>query len=473
MDVADGFAIKDQTVSVSNVDPALNYIGFQADMIFDSAVAAPTPGAYNSFVAATGLTGGSPAWTIGSNIINSGPGTFKTLRVSAFVSDGQTALNGSGPIYVIHWRRVSATPGQNTALTWAPQASGNDFVFCDTDLNFWSASPQNNGMIIITAPGAVSISGNVNYCSNPTLPAVPGVTMTLTGNPSGSTSSDTSGNYAFGSLVPGSSYTVTPSKTALPPASPGINVMDLLAVQRHFLNLTLIPPGCRLTAADVNGDGNVNNIDITAILRFYLGLTNGIANVGHYNFSPASQSYPAISGNQINQNYAALVFGDVVSGFVDRPGEQSPEMADRNQLPKTVATVALPALRLDQSRSNFTAEVTTSAIDGRNNLVGFQGDLTFDERVIRFEDDPVQKAGLTNGNWIVAGNVLPGAGPIRTLRVAAYSTDFNPLSSEGILFELRILDVTKGLENAPLTWAVPPNEFIFIDANLNVQRPGY
>ena len=33
MDVADGFAINNQTVSVSNVDPALNYTGFQADMI--------------------------------------------------------------------------------------------------------------------------------------------------------------------------------------------------------------------------------------------------------------------------------------------------------------------------------------------------------------------------------------------------------------------------------------------------------
>ena len=31
--------------------------------------------------------------------------------------------------------------------------------------------------------------------------------------------------------------------------------------------------------------------------------------------------------------------------------------------------------------------------------------------------------------------------------------------------------MTKGLENAPLIWAVPPNEFTFIDANLNVQRP--
>jgi len=47
--------------------------------------------------------------------------------------------------------------------------------------------------------------------------------------------------------------------------------------------------------------------------------------------------------------------------------------------------------------------VTTSAIDGRNNLVGFQGDLTFDERAVRFQDEPIQKAGLTSDNWIVAG----------------------------------------------------------------------
>ena len=159
-------------------------------------------------------------------------------------------------------------------------------------------------------------------------------------------------------------------------------------------------------------------------------------------------------------------------GFVHRPSEQSPDMAEGNELPATVAMVALPALRDGHSLGNFVAPVTTSAIDGRNRLVGFQGDITFDERVIRFEEEPVEKAGLTSGNWTVAGNVLPGAGPIRTLRVAGYSTDFQSFSGEGPLFQLKVSHLQEGRQGAAkLTWSVAPNQFIFIDADLKAQLP--
>ena len=116
--------------------------------------------------------------------------------------------------------------------------------------------------------------------------------------------------------------------------------------------------------------------------------------------------------------------------------------------------------------------MTTSAIDAKNKLVGFQGDFTFDERVVTFQSEPVQKAGLTGGNWNVSGNVLPGTGPIRTLRISAYSNDFTPLSGSGTLFELRMTRVSKAAQGTQLIWAAPPDQFIFIDADLKTQKPG-
>jgi hypothetical protein len=142
------------------------------------------------------------------------------------------------------------------------------------------------------------------------------------------------------------------------------------------------------------------------------------------------------------------------------------------EVASTVAAVALPNAAVDPSITNFIAQVTTTAIDAKNKLVGFQGDFTFDERVVTFESEPVQKAGLTGGNWDVAGNVLDGRGPIRTLRISAYSNDFTPLSGSGTLFELRMTRVSKGAQGTQLIWAAPPDNFIFIDANLNTQRPG-
>ena len=128
--------------------------------------------------------------------------------------------------------------------------------------------------------------------------------------------SDGSGNYTFSSLPSGGSYTVTPTKAALAPASAGINTIDVVAIQRHFLVLGTPLSGCRLTAADVDLNGSVNTVDVIAVQRFFLGLTTGLANTGKYKFNPASRSYPGVVTDQTGQNYDALIYGDVASPFV-------------------------------------------------------------------------------------------------------------------------------------------------------------
>lgn len=166
-------------------------------------------------------------------------------------------------------------------------------------------------------PTLISISGTISYCSNAVSGPVPNVTLTLTGTMGSSTLSDGSGNYAFSSLPSGGNYTVTPTKTALLPASVGINTVDVIATQRHFLVLGTPLSGCPLTAADVNGDISINTVDVIAIQRFFLGVTSGIANTGTYRFNPVSRSYLALGSNRTGQNYDALIFGDVAPPFAE------------------------------------------------------------------------------------------------------------------------------------------------------------
>lgn len=138
----------------------------------------------------------------------------------------------------------------------------------------------------------------------------------MTGSASGSTATDASGNYQFSSLTAGGTYSITPGKAALTAGSTGINTVDVIATQRHFLQIVSLT-GCRLTAADVNGDSTINTVDVIAVQRFFLGFQTGTANVGHYQFSPVSRTYTGVSTNQTDQNYDALVFGDVASPFTD------------------------------------------------------------------------------------------------------------------------------------------------------------
>ena len=157
--------------------------------------------------------------------------------------------------------------------------------------------------------------------------------MTLTGSSSGSTLSDGSGNYQFSSLASGGNYTVTPSKTGLTPGADGINTVDVIATQRHFLAINLLT-GCRLTAADVNGVNDVDTVDVIAIQRFFLAQSTGIANVGKYKFNPATRSYTGIGTSQTAQNYDTLIFGDVAAPFGNRG---MPPSTDASTQPKTVS----------------------------------------------------------------------------------------------------------------------------------------
>lgn len=158
------------------------------------------------------------------------------------------------------------------------------------------------------------------------------------------------------------------------------------------------------------------------------------------------------------------------SGALTSRGEGNDEVVSR-EVASTVAKVSLPEKSVDKSTTNFVVPVTTSAIEAKSNLVGFQGDFTFDERVVTFQNPPVQKAGVTNGNWNISANVLPGEGPIRTLRISAFSNDFAPLNGSGTLFELKMTKVAKATQGTPLTWAAAPNHFYFIDTDLNTQKP--
>jgi hypothetical protein len=404
----------------------------------------------------------NPTWTSSDSTLNIS-GTAADDRAVASITwendrGGSGTASGSDTWFV---NDIPLQTGNNVITVTAMDAAEN--VATDT-------------LVVNRFPPQSNISGSISYCSNPVPGPVPNVTLNLTGDTTTSTLSDSSGNYQFSSLGSGGSYIVTPTKSALIPGSAGINTIDVIAVQRHFLNLGTPLSGCRLTAADVNGDTAINTIDVIGIQRFFLGLSTGIANTGKYKFTPVSRTYTGLVTNQIAQNYDTLVFGDVASGFVESVEGLSPTAAGNrtsaDEGAATVAVVALPEIAIDQSMSDFNAAVTTSEIDAKNKVVGFQGDFTFDERVIVFQSEPVQKAGITGGNWNVSGNVLPGTGPMRTLRVSAFSNDFTPLSGSGTLFELRMTRVSPGALGTQLLWAAPPDDFIFIDSDLKTQKPG-
>ena len=108
--------------------------------------------------------------------------------------------------------------------------------------------------------------------------------------------------------------------------------------------------------------------------------------------------------------------------------------------------VTLPTANFDNSVSsttNIILPVTTTQIDsfpnpgpnptpnpGDPGYIGFQADFSFDSTIVTFQAPMVQPVGLTATNWNVSAGIL-GTGPIKILRVSAFSLDFTPLSGSG------------------------------------------
>ena len=143
------------------------------------------------------------------------------------------------------------------------------------------------------------------------------MTLTLTGPSPAPTAtlSNGSGNYQFSSLPSGGSYTVTPTKTTLAPGTAGINTVDVIGIQRHFLLIGTPLSGCRLTAADVMA--STGSILLTS-LRFSDSSSNcqpGPPIPENTSSLPRAQLSGIIS-DQTGQNYNTLVFGDVLALFI-------------------------------------------------------------------------------------------------------------------------------------------------------------
>src|SRR5204862_2120366 len=84
----------------------------------------------------------------------------------------------------------------------------------------------------------------------------------------------------------------------------------------------------------------------------------------------------------------------------------------------------------------------------------------------------IQKSVLTVRNWNVTGNVInTGPGTIKVIRISAFSNDFIPLSGSGSLLEIRPFRAGTGGASTQLTWEPAPDNFIFIDDNLDTHTP--
>ncbi|MDQ4123101.1 MAG: M36 family metallopeptidase [Acidobacteriota bacterium] len=364
-----------------------------------------------------------------------------------------------------------STVNGNLQISGTPTLRGEypvTFKITDTTNNQANAS-----YTLSVLPATQAISGLVIYGTTPDADQpkyVSNVVLSFTGASNGSSTSGDSGAYSLNDLNTNGNYVVTPSKTG---DINGVTAFDATLVLRHVASAQSVLAGNQLIAADVNNSGSVNAFDATQILRFVAaGVQTPITGEsGNWKFSPASRNYTSLSSSPLNDNYTAILMGDV-NGDWAPPTDPAPKETDNNaqkRQPKTknltaagtaAAVISKQTVKTDyQSESNGLQVLLPTKIDALpgtgilipvnfiNNtdrkISGFSMSIAFDPALLELDaDQPVSTAGtLTNNNFVVSFDTTT---PGRIGIASAATTDLTDVS--GTLFRLRFKVV--GSENA-------------------------
>ena len=333
------------------------------------------------------------------------------LSVSGF---GPTPLIGAGRLINLKFDLIGAD-GACSDLTWS-SFSFNDGLPCVT---------LSNGRICLLGG---SISGTVNYGTALTPRAVPGVKLTADGVSYATSLTDSAGNYSLAGLG-GGPYTVTPTKTG---EVNGISSFDASLVAQFAAGLIALSPNQQI-AADASGNGVVTAFDAALIAQTAAGIPNtGLA--GTWKFISTNRSYPTLIGNQTNQNFDALLIGDVSGNWV----------------PSTVSsaiTVTLPQAS-GAIGSAVTIPITVGDLTGRG-VTAYDFTVAFDPKVLQLQSPAIDADGtLSSGMNLTINTSTPGL-----LTVSAFLA--TPLSGAGTLLNLKFTVVGEQGNSTSLMWSAP------------------
>ncbi|MFO7906102.1 MAG: cohesin domain-containing protein, partial [Pirellulaceae bacterium] len=316
---------------------------------------------------------------------------------------GTSAISGSGDVAKFVFEVVG------NATTQSP------LTVVSARVNDASVDSLSNGSF--TVNGYHTVSGTVNYFGDS---PVPGADLELVGVGQRQETSADDGSFSISDLQTGA-YTLTPSKND-----------DVREITAHDASLVLqASAGSRSLgvdekiAADVNKSGAITAVDASYILQHSVGLIEvpfqGAGAV--WEFVPENRSYPTINADLTQQDFTAILIGDVSGNWTAEAGQQAAGMTLAGGDGGSAA-VTMPVI---ESRHG---EVVAMPVDielGGEPVTSADLEFHYDAKALRLEDIDYGAAaeGLTRAhNDEVAGEIQVGL------------ASATPFSADGTLLEL-------------------------------------
>ncbi|MBK8465801.1 MAG: hypothetical protein IPL32_08220 [Chloracidobacterium sp.] len=331
------------------------------------------------------------------------------------------------------------TPTATATETFTPTATATEtFTPTATATETFTATATATETFTPTPTPPSTISGTVSYGnavgSGPRF--VPDVVMSANGPSLISVMTGEQGLYLLSGFGSGS-YTVTPSKSG--GINSAIGSFDAALIAGYASGTVSLSP-VQLASSDASGGGGVSSFDAALVARYAVGLPPPVGLSGTWIFNPASRMYSAVDSELTNENYTALLIGEVSGNWTSGIGERSAGGGG----PERTSAVRLPDL-VTQSGKEILIPIHIENAANKG-IISYEFDLMYDPSVIQPQADPVDLVGTASPSLSAVANATePGL-----LRVVIYGSI--PIDGNIVLLNLRFFAVGSPGAVSPLIW---------------------
>lgn len=286
---------------------------------------------------------------------------------------------------------------------WTIDSAGNA-DYCRATVNVQGNRVTTSGGNCTGSILRASVAGTVNTEARTNVPNVT-VNAFVGGTSNGNSTSTATGSFAIQNLTPGATYQIRAAKTNNTAAEVRrlVTAYDRGLVQGFVLDPTTLTSPYKIIAADVNKDGDVNNLDLLFMQQFILGQRNEFPNNNFWRFLDRSYTFrnPAapfgedfrevvnITNMPTNAqaNFTALLVGDV-SASMDNALLGTTLRSNKTF---TVHTEDVNMKAGEQYNVTFSAENV--------NFRALQGTFNFEQGAVELVGVKGEMKGMSAGNF--------------------------------------------------------------------------
>ncbi|MCB0661816.1 MAG: T9SS type A sorting domain-containing protein, partial [Saprospiraceae bacterium] len=275
---------------------------------------------------------------------------------------------------------------------WVFDAAGNASncqTFIDVQDNM-GACTSNKG----------TVSGSIK---DPSGSSVSNVTVQINGSGSAQQTTGNDGTFTFDNLDTGEDYTVAPFRNDDP--RNGVSTIDIVLVTKHILNVQKLDDPYKIIAADVNHNNSVTTLDLVAMRKLILHVSNDFPNNTSWRFveknfafpdrdNPFKTAFPEVfnindlTNTEVKADFVAIKVGDVTG----------------DAFPNNSLSVGNRAFEETTYLHTYNKEVRKGDLvsiafysDKNESLMGCQFTLDFDAHALTMVD-------LKTGSWLTHEN---------------------------------------------------------------------